>query len=102
MPPSYSLLSPAAARAGIADGSIDAVLAASPSAVRRIADLAPLHGCRLVAIGRSTAEQAAALGLQVAAVAAEPTPEGLADAVGAALGTAGPAGAPNPNLPGTT
>ncbi|MET3770719.1 uroporphyrinogen-III synthase [Arthrobacter nitrophenolicus] len=102
VPPSYSLLSPAAARAGIADGSIDAVLAASPSAVRRIADLAPLHGCRLVAIGRSTAEQAAALGLQVAAVAAEPTPEGLADAVGAALGTAGPAGAPNPNLPGTT
>jgi uroporphyrinogen-III synthase len=85
-PPSYSLLSPAAAAAGIADGSIHAVVAASPSAVRRIADLTPLHRCRLVVIGRSTAEQAAALGLPVAAVAAEPTPEGLVAAVEAALG----------------
>lgn len=99
-PPSYSLLSPAAATAGIADGSIDAVLAASPSAVRRIAGLSPLHGCRLVVIGRSTAEQAAALGLKVAAVAAEPTPEGLVAAVEGALATArfpaGPDGRPPP------
>ena len=93
-PPSYSLLSPAAAAAGIADGTIHAVLAASPSAVRRIAGLSPLHGCRLVVIGRSTAEQAAALGLQVAAVAAEPTPDGFVAAVEAALGTA--------QQPGTT
>jgi uroporphyrinogen-III synthase len=96
-PPSYSILAPAAAKTGFADGSIDAVLAASPSAVRRIASLAPLQGsellheCRLVAIGQTTADEAAALGLPVAAVAAEPTPDGLVAAVAAALGTAGPA-----------
>jgi uroporphyrinogen-III synthase len=90
-PPSYSLVSFDAARAGIADGGIHAVIAASPSAARRIAGLAPLQACRLVAIGRSTAEEAAALGLPVAAVAAEPTPAGLVAAVAAALGTSGPA-----------
>lgn len=90
-PPSYTILAPAAARAGFADGSIDAVLAASPSAVRRIAGLSPLHRCRLVAIGSSTAEQASALGLPVAAVAAEPTPEGLVAAVVGALRTSGAA-----------
>ena len=84
-PPSYSILAPAAAKAGFADGSIDAVLAASPSAVRRIAGLAPLGDCRLVAIGQTTAEQAAALGLAVAAVAEEPTPGGLVVAVAKAL-----------------
>lgn len=91
VPPSYAILTPEAAKAGFADGSIDAVLAASPSAVRRIAELAPLQECRLVAIGQTTAEQAAALGLPVAAVAAEPTPDGLVAAVAAALGTPGPA-----------
>jgi uroporphyrinogen-III synthase len=85
VPPSYSLLTPEAAAAEIAAGQIHAVVAASPSAVRRIHALSPLHGCRLVAIGRSTAEQAAALGLPVAAIAAEPTPEGLVAAVEAAL-----------------
>jgi uroporphyrinogen-III synthase len=94
-PPSYAIMAPASAAAGFADGSIDAVLAASPSAVRRIAGLAPLHGsellhhCRLVAIGSSTAEQAAALGLPVSAVAVEPTPEGLVAAVVHALRTPG-------------
>jgi uroporphyrinogen-III synthase len=38
-----------------------------------------------VAIGQSTAEQAAALGLPVAAIAAEPTPQGLVAAVETAL-----------------
>ncbi|WP_411373779.1 uroporphyrinogen-III synthase [Arthrobacter sp. MPF02] len=90
-PPSYSLLTPEAASAGFADGSINAVLAASPSAVRRIAGLAPLHCCKLVVIGRSTAEQAAAAGLPIAAVAAEPTPDGLVAAVAAALETSGSA-----------
>jgi uroporphyrinogen-III synthase len=84
-PPSYSLLTPEAAAADIATGQIHAVVAASPSAVRRIHALSPLHGCRLVAIGQSTAEQAAALGLPVAAIAAEPTPQGLVAAVEAAL-----------------
>ncbi|SDT44619.1 uroporphyrinogen-III synthase [Pseudarthrobacter equi] len=82
---SYTLLTPEAAAAEIAGGQISAVVAASPSAVRRIAALSPLAGCRLVAIGRSTAEQAAALDLPVAAVADEPTPEGLVAAVVKAL-----------------
>lgn len=85
VPPSYSLLAPEAAAAEIEAGQIHAVVAASPSAVRRIHALSPLHGCRLVAIGRSTAEQAAALGLSVAAIAAEPTPQGLVAAVETAL-----------------
>ena len=84
-PPSYSLLTPETAAADIAEGRIDAVIAASPSAVRAIAALGPLARCRLVAIGRSTADQAAALGLEVAEVAAEPTPDGLVAAVAKAL-----------------
>jgi uroporphyrinogen-III synthase len=83
--PSYALLAPEAAAAEIASGQIHAVVAASPSAVRRIHALSPLHNCRLVAIGRSTAEQAAALGLPVAAIAGEPTPQGLVAAVETAL-----------------
>ncbi|MDQ0922771.1 uroporphyrinogen-III synthase [Pseudarthrobacter sp. W1I19] len=85
VPPSYSLVAPEAAAAEIAAGRIHAVVAASPSAARRIHAISPLHGCRLVAIGRSTAEQAAALGLPVAAIAAEPTPQGLVAAVETAL-----------------
>ncbi|MFF2344335.1 uroporphyrinogen-III synthase [Pseudarthrobacter sp. NPDC058119] len=84
-PSSYSLLTPETAAADIAGGRIAAVIAASPSAVRRIAALGPLGGCRLVAIGRSTADRASALGLDVAAVAAEPTPDGLVAAVAQAL-----------------
>jgi len=84
-PPSCSLLTPETAAADIAEGRIAAVIAASPSAVRRVAGLGPLGGCRLVAIGRSTADQAAAMGLDVAAVAAEPTPGGLVAAVAKAL-----------------
>lgn len=86
VPPSYSMLTTEAARAQIAAGRLHAVVAASPSAVRRIsAALSPLRDCRLVAIGRSTADEAAALGLDVAAVAAEPTPAGLVAAVCEAL-----------------
>ncbi|MDP9888157.1 uroporphyrinogen-III synthase [Pseudarthrobacter enclensis] len=84
-PPSYPLLTPDAAAADIAAGRMAAVIAASPSAVRRISALGPLAGCRLVVIGRSTADQAVALGLDVAAVAAEPTPDGLVAAVAKAL-----------------
>jgi uroporphyrinogen-III synthase len=92
--PSYSLLAPEAAAADIAAGRIHAVVAASPSAVRRISALPPLRRCRLVVIGRSTAEQAAALGLPVAAIAEEPTPRGLVAAVETALGAGQPAGEP--------
>ena len=85
-PPSYALLTPEGARGEIAAGRLHAVVAASPSAVRRISSaLSPLLDCRLVAIGRSTADEAAALGLDVAAVAAEPTPAGLVAAVREAL-----------------
>jgi uroporphyrinogen-III synthase len=85
-PPSYALLTPEGARGEIAAGRLHAVVAASPSAVRRISSaLSPLRDCRLVAIGRSTADEAAALGLEVAAVAAEPTPAGLVAAVREAL-----------------
>ncbi|WP_043436225.1 uroporphyrinogen-III synthase, partial [Arthrobacter sp. I3] len=56
--------------------------AASPSAARRIhTDLGPLGTCRFVAIGRSTAAEAASLGLSVDAVAEEPTASGLVAAV---------------------
>lgn len=84
-PASYALLTPEAAAADIAEGRIAAVIAASPSAVRRLSALAPHPASRLVVIGRSTADQAAALGLDVAAVAEEPTPEGLVAAVAKAL-----------------
>jgi uroporphyrinogen-III synthase len=95
-PPSFSILAPEAAAADIVAGRIHAVVAASPSAVRRIHAVSPLYDCRLVAIGRSTAEQAAALGLAVAAVASEPTPQGLVAAVEAALGADGQAGGQPP------
>jgi uroporphyrinogen-III synthase len=80
--PAAAVLSAAEARAEIAAGTLHAVVAASPSAARRIkADLGPLGACRFVAIGRSTAAQAEALGLTVAAVADAPTASGLVAAV---------------------
>ncbi|WP_442784757.1 uroporphyrinogen-III synthase [Arthrobacter sp. CG_A4] len=76
------VLTAAEAKAEIGAGRLHAVVAASPSAVRRIhADLAPLGTCRFVAIGRSTAAEAASLGLTVASVAEEPTASGLVAAV---------------------
>ncbi|MDQ1059447.1 uroporphyrinogen-III synthase [Arthrobacter globiformis] len=76
------LLTPAEAKAEVDDGVLAAVVAASPSAVRRIcATLAPLGSCRLVAIGPATAALAEAQGLTVAATAREATPEGLVAAV---------------------
>lgn len=76
------LLSPAAARELIGQGSLDAVIAASPSAADRIAaTLAPLHSTRFIAIGQPTAEQAARIGLRVAATASTPTPQGIVEAL---------------------
>ena len=100
VPPSYALLTAEGARAEIDAGRLQAVVAASPSAVRRIsALLTPLAGCRLVAIGRSTADEAAALGLDVAAVAAEPTPAGLVAAVREAMDSPTPPGPPVKDTP---
>lgn len=80
--PPPTVLTTAEAKAEIGAGRLHAVVAASPSAARRIhADLAPLGTCRFVAIGRSTAAEAASLGLSVDAVAEEPTASGLVAAV---------------------
>jgi uroporphyrinogen-III synthase len=84
--PALPLLTPAEAKAEVDGGALAAVVAASPSAVRRIcATLAPLGSCRLVAIGPATAAEAEAQGLTVAATAREATPEGLVAAVIRAL-----------------
>jgi uroporphyrinogen-III synthase len=91
-----AVLTPAQAKAEVDAGRVHAVVAASPSAARRIhGDLAPLGSCRFVAIGRSTAAEAQTLGLAVAAVADEPTASGLVDAVIRSL--AGPPAAPHPS-----
>ena len=80
--PPPTVLTTAEAKAEIGAGRLHAVVAASPSAARRIhADLGPLGTCRFVAIGRSTAAEAASLGLSVDAVAEEPTASGLVAAV---------------------
>ncbi|WP_334172724.1 uroporphyrinogen-III synthase [Sinomonas sp.] len=72
------VLTPDEARAQLAEGTLDAVVAASPSAARRIhATLRPLEGTRLVAIGQPTAEELRSLGVVVAATAERPTPEGI-------------------------
>ncbi|WP_051422882.1 uroporphyrinogen-III synthase [Arthrobacter sp. MA-N2] len=83
-------LTPAAAKAELARGLLHAVIAASPSAARRIhAALAPLQDCRFIAIGRSTAAEAAALGMPVTAIAKEPTPAGIVTALRTVFATEG-------------
>ncbi|MET1064357.1 MAG: uroporphyrinogen-III synthase [Arthrobacter sp.] len=81
-----TVFTPDQAKAEIVAGRLHAVVAASPSAARRIReDLAPLGTCRFVAIGRSTAAEAESLGLSVASTAEEPTASGLVAAVIRAL-----------------
>jgi uroporphyrinogen-III synthase len=83
-------LSPPQARRELDAGTIDAVVAASPSAARRIAaTLLPLGRCRFIAIGRPTAAEAAARGIPVAATAKVPTPDGIAAALGAVFANEG-------------
>ncbi len=97
-----AVLTAAQAKAEIGAGGLQAVVAASPSAARRIhADLAPLGDCRFVAIGRSTAAQAESLGLAVASVADAPTASGLVAAVVQALtpGQSPPRPGPAPHPP---
>ncbi len=80
--PPPAVLTTAEAKTEVAAGRLHAVVAASPSAARRIhAELAPLGGCRFVAIGRSTAGEAETLGLTVASIAEQPTASGLLAAV---------------------
>jgi uroporphyrinogen-III synthase len=83
-------LSPLQTRGELDDGTIDAVVAASPSAARRIAaTLLPLGSCRFIAIGRPTAAEAAALGIPVAATAKVPTPDGIVAALGTVFANEG-------------
>lgn len=80
--PAAPVLSVAQARERIAQGSLHAVVAASPSAASRIATaLAPLGAAQFIAIGEPTAEQAVQDGIVVAATAAQPTPEGIVRAL---------------------
>lgn len=80
------VLHPDDANAELAAGRLDAVVAASPSAARRIqAVLAPLEATRLIAIGEPTAAELARLGMPAAATAVTPTPEGIVEAVAHSL-----------------
>jgi uroporphyrinogen-III synthase len=80
-----------AVAADLAAGRIDAVLLTSGSTATALVDLygpVPDHlvaGPRVIAIGTSTAEVAARVGLTVHAVAPEQTPSGLVTALGRAL-----------------
>ncbi|WP_410007924.1 uroporphyrinogen-III synthase [Paenarthrobacter sp. JL.01a] len=77
-----SVLDPAEARKAFDAGTMDAVVAASPSAARRLAAIFPtLGGSRFIAIGRPTAAEASRLGITVAATAKEPTPDGIVAAL---------------------
>jgi uroporphyrinogen-III synthase len=67
-------------------GGLDAVVVAAGSAAREIARQLG-DGTPVVAIGRPSADAAAAAGLRVAAVAADPTDSALADAVAHAFTT---------------
>lgn len=95
--PPAAVLTPPEAKAELAAGRLHAVVAASPSAARRIhAGLSPLGDCRFVAIGLSTAAEAESLGLPVAAVADQPTATGLVSAVIQALAPGNTAPSPSP------
>lgn len=81
------LITAADFRSRAGNGAIDAVVLTSPSVTRRLAGLLDPWpaGLRLIAIGTSSARQAAELGLEIAATAAEPTPPGIADALARSL-----------------
>ena len=81
--------------AALLQGDIDAVLFASPSAVRHMVDLlgpdrATLDDTAIVAIGEMTASEVRRLGLTVAAVADTPSDDGLIDGLNRALGARTP------------
>lgn len=77
------ILTPAEAAQEIQMGAINAVVLASGSAARRVAEtLTPLpEGYLLVAIGQPTRAEAQRLGMHVAATAEHPTPEGIVAAL---------------------
>ncbi|WP_285726077.1 uroporphyrinogen-III synthase [Psychromicrobium xiongbiense] len=85
--PSLPLLSVAELRSLMRAGGAEAILAASPSAAQRLAQViaplggAALGGTALIAIGSPTARAAHTAGLHVAATASQPTAEGVLDAL---------------------
>jgi uroporphyrinogen-III synthase len=88
-----SLLDAAAFLGLAASAGVDAVVLSSPSTVRRLSAMlegALPEGVAAVAIGRSTAAEAAGTGLNLAATAAQPTPRAVADAVLSAVHRAPP------------
>ncbi|MGP9836972.1 uroporphyrinogen-III synthase [Arthrobacter sp. 179] len=91
------LVEPAAlTRSGGAPAAVDAVLFTSPSIVRRYLGLVGTPPDRVVAIaiGDSTAEELRRNGWEPAAIAATPTPVGLADAWETAVHDPSPPGSP--------
>lgn len=85
-------LDPAAFWTAAGEGAVDAVVFTSPSTVRRLSEQSPgisggnfPAGLAAVMIGASTAAEAVRWGIPVAAVAVEPTPTGIADAVAVAV-----------------
>ncbi len=96
----YRVDSPAelapAVRAALLQGDIDAALFASPSAARHLVgllgpDRTTLDDVRLIAIGPTTAAALTRLDLDVAAIAGQPSDDGLVDALRQALDVNGPA-----------
>ncbi|MGA7203447.1 MAG: uroporphyrinogen-III synthase [Specibacter sp.] len=85
----YPQLTPAEAARDAQGGLIGAVVLASPSAAKRVANtMAPLPDtCLVIAIGQPTRAAAEGLGLRVAATATHPTPEGIVAALAAARTT---------------
>ncbi|WP_159617982.1 uroporphyrinogen-III synthase [Arthrobacter zhaoguopingii] len=87
-PPSAPEVLDAAAYRQLAAEGVHAVVLTSPSTARRFSTLldgTPPNGLATVAIGPSTAAEAARVGLRLAATADAPTPRGVADAVAVAL-----------------
>lgn len=82
----HRVLSPAEAAGEIRSGAIGAVVLASGSAARRVAQtMTPLPaGALVIAIGEPTRAEAERLGLRVAATAEQPTPDGIVAALIAA------------------
>ncbi len=90
--PELPELDPAGFWTAVAAGAIDAVVFTSPSTVRRLSERtthSPAEGfpagLAAVMIGASTAAEAQRCGIPIAAVAADPTPAGIADAIAAAM-----------------
>ena len=88
----YPLLTPAQAAGEATAGLINAVVLASGSAARRVAEtMAPLPAtCLAVAIGQPTRAEAERLGLRIAATAVHPTPDGIVAALAAVLADTNP------------